>query len=314
MRKKRTKPNSWSVILSSGANEPVKQFRLSKILFYSSTIFVFLLIISVASLTYFINELSTDQKGLYVELEKRDMKIEEVKSEYVSLQEEALAVQRSIEEFRAFEERLNQIDLQVPSDLEEVALDGLGGTELPEKTIAENEENISASLRVMREKLPQMIRDFEDTVERLLAYEEELRTIPTIMPAAEGRITSEFGNRTDPISWDSSFHSGIDIAAPLNTPIYSTADGEVIAAGRDGGYGLRIIIEHGDTYETLYAHLNYIDVEVGDKVKKGDKIGGMGTTGRSTGVHVHYEVRRNGELINPYLYMTFHETDKGDEK
>nr|WP_246593561.1 M23 family metallopeptidase [Evansella tamaricis] len=131
------------------------------------------------------------------------------------------------------------------------------------------------------------------------------------MPTDNGRITSHFGNRADPFTRATSFHSGIDIAAPLNTPIYATADGIIISVGWEGGYGRTIVIEHGDTYETLYAHLNEIYISVGDEVEKGDLIGGMGTTGRSTGVHLHYEIRRNGSLVDPYPYMTFHES-QGD--
>ncbi|MDQ0257919.1 murein DD-endopeptidase MepM/ murein hydrolase activator NlpD [Evansella vedderi] len=197
---------------------------------------------------------------------------------------------------------MREIELEIPGEIG----DGSGGMEY---SLDSNEDMVDVSRRLMemREELPSIIKEFEETVERILAYEKELRTIPTIMPTEEGRISSRFGYRRDPFTWNSSFHSGIDIAAPINTGIHATADGKVVHADWDGGYGRKVVIEHNETYTTIYAHLNRIDVQVGDEVSKGDLIGGMGTTGRSTGVHLHYEIIRDGEHVDPYLYMTFHE-------
>lgn len=201
---------------------------------------------------------------------------------------------------------MSNLNLNMPNEID-TDQDGSGG-ELFSVELYDSKA-IASNLVEMKEELPELIEKFEDTVEKLTEYEKELRTVPTIFPAAEGRISSHYGKRRDPFNWRTSFHTGIDIAAPMNTPIFAAADGKVIFAGRNGGYGETIVIEHGSTYETLYAHLNKIDVEVGDFVNKGDIIGGMGTTGRSTGVHLHYEVKRNGERVDPYVYMTFHERE-----
>ena len=118
------------------------------------------------------------------------------------------------------------------------------------------------------------------------------------MPVA-GRISSGFGIRTDPKTGSRSMHSGIDIAAPLGTPIHAAASGEVMSASLNRGYGLCIIILHGNGVQTLYGHCSRLAVHAGQMVRRGEIIGNVGSTGRSTGPHLHFEVRRDGHPINP---------------
>lgn len=297
---------TWTVILSSGPQTPIKQFRLSKLVFFLSLCIIPTLIVLIGGLMHLLSESETEKSFLVVQLDEQQKEVEKIKYDYAILQQETKTVQQTIEEFKLFEEQISNLNLQMPSKLSSNENDGSGGIPFPELSSLETSET-SLKILEMKEELPDLIEKFEESLQRLTEYENELKTIPTLFPATEGRLTSKYGNRKDPFNWKRTFHSGIDIAAPLNTPILAAADGKVIHAGRNGGYGLTVIIEHGDTYETLYAHLNKIDVEVGEKVKKGDVIGGMGTTGRSTGVHLHYEIKRDGERIDPYLYMTFHE-------
>ena len=98
-------------------------------------------------------------------------------------------------------------------------------------------------------------------------------------------------------------HNGADMAGPMNTKIVAPGDGVGTFAGRQSGYGKLIKIRHAQGFETFFAHLNRIDVKPGDRVSKGDLIGGMGTTGKSTGVHLHYEIRIGGKQINPINYL-----------
>lgn len=296
---------TWTIIFSTGAKTPMKHFRLSKIVVYFMFCFLLTLIISISGLAFFLNNVANEKNDLAAKLEIKTKEIENVTQDYLALQQEALSVQRSIEEFQLFEQRLSNLNLSMPSDIEANQKDGSGGVQVPLDLY--EADQISSNLLEMKAELPDLIERFEDIFARLKEYENELRTVPTIFPAAEGRISSHYGERKDPFTGRASFHTGTDVAAPLNTPIFAAADGKVIFSGRDGGYGKTVVIKHGSTYETLYAHLNRIDVEVGDTVNKGDIIGGMGTTGRSTGVHLHYEVKRNGERFDPYIYMTFHE-------
>lgn len=125
---------------------------------------------------------------------------------------------------------------------------------------------------------------------------------PELQPVP-GTILSGFGYRIGPFTGREEFHQGVDIPAPLGTKIKAPADGVVIFAGRMGGYGRLIVIDHGNNYKTVYGHLNAFDVEVGDRVRKGDYVGEVGNSGRSTGSHLHYEVKLNDVTVNPVNYF-----------
>lgn len=117
------------------------------------------------------------------------------------------------------------------------------------------------------------------------------------------RWTSGFGMRQDPKGWGTRMHAGTDMAGPYGTPIYSTADGVVTHAGWSSGYGRLVKIQHKFGIETRYGHLSQIRVEVGQKVSRGERIGDMGNSGRSTGTHLHYEIRIGGNAINPMTFI-----------
>lgn len=128
---------------------------------------------------------------------------------------------------------------------------------------------------------------------------------PSICPlsTADFKLSSAFGPSIHPITQKKRMHQGVDWKAPTGTPIQSAGDGIVLEAGDKGKYGNCIIIVHDDMYQTLYAHLESIDVKEGDKVALGQRIGTVGSTGMSTGAHLHYEVIRNGVKVNPLSYI-----------
>ena len=134
---------------------------------------------------------------------------------------------------------------------------------------------------------------------------EEVPDVPSDMSVPNGtpteyvRISSPFGSRIHPITHKRHGHKGIDLAAPRNTPIYATADGVVTFSGRNGGYGNFVKLNHQNGYKTAYAHMNSIAVRKGKTVQKGDLIGYVGSTGSSTGNHLHYEVYYQDKLIDP---------------
>jgi len=125
---------------------------------------------------------------------------------------------------------------------------------------------------------------------------------PSIWPV-DGRIIGPFGMRTDPFSGEGAFHKGVDLSAPMGTPVRVTADGIVEYADVENGYGKLIIVDHGNGISTYYAHLSKYYVHVGQEVRLGDMIGAVGATGRVTAPHLHYEVRIGGGPVNPYRYL-----------
>jgi len=139
--------------------------------------------------------------------------------------------------------------------------------------------------------------------ERLEA--ENRHDIPSICPVRckEVVISSRFGVRKDPFTGQMRQHNAVDFVAPMGTPVVATADGVVVYAGREGGYGRIVKINHGCGIETWYGHLRAIRVKMGKWVRRGDRIGKLGKSGRTTGPNLHYEVRINGKPVNPAKYL-----------
>lgn len=125
---------------------------------------------------------------------------------------------------------------------------------------------------------------------------------PTLWPVV-GRITSSFGERQDPFNGEGAFHSGIDIGTSIGAAVHAPADGVVLKAGFGTGYGREIIIDHGNGIDTLYGHLSGFAVTAGEQVRRGQVIGYVGDSGRSTGPHLHYEVRIRNTPVNPHKYL-----------
>ena len=128
--------------------------------------------------------------------------------------------------------------------------------------------------------------------------------IPSAQPVEKLDYSSAWGVRSDPFHGSARMHAGVDIRGPVGTPIYATADGYVGRAQRAGGYGNLVELEHGKGLQTRYGHLSKILVNSGDRVRRGQLIGLMGSTGRSTGSHLHYEVRMDGGAVNPVPFLT----------
>jgi murein DD-endopeptidase MepM/ murein hydrolase activator NlpD len=141
----------------------------------------------------------------------------------------------------------------------------------------------------------------------------QLADAPSMWPI-EGPVTSSFGEREDPFNGEGAFHSGIDISAPDGTPVRATADGEVSDANMGAGYGREVVLNHGHDVLTVYGHLSAIAVLPGQHVKQGQVVGYVGQSGRSTGPHLHYEVRVHNVPVNPHKYLrtTFAQMSKLD--
>ena len=169
-----------------------------------------------------------------------------------------------------------------------------------------------AELTDKLDMLDQMVatqsRSFDFLRSQASTLRERSSHIPAIQPVSEKNLramASGYGYRRDPIYGTSKFHEGMDFSAPIGTPVYATGDGRVLSAGWNSGYGNLIEIDHGYNYITRYAHLSEMLVRPGQTVHRGDLIGRVGNTGKSTGPHLHYEVRLNGVPQNPVHYYYY---------
>jgi murein DD-endopeptidase MepM/ murein hydrolase activator NlpD len=160
-------------------------------------------------------------------------------------------------------------------------------------------EDTFGLLRELLQGLERRLRNVQTDVDKRNAL---AAATPSIWPA-HGWLTSAVGNRRDPITGERDYHHGLDISADRGSPVYATADGLVKHASYEGSYGNLVVIDHGYGLETRYGHLSAYRVHVGAQVKRGEVVGLVGSTGRSTASHLHYEVRANGRLLNPLQLM-----------
>lgn len=180
-----------------------------------------------------------------------------------------------------------------------------------EKIAAINDDQLGNELAGTLNNLAARINyqfDSYGEIEKLIKNQgDKLASIPAIQPVSNrdlDRIASGYGMRIDPVYGTPKMHKGLDFTSPQGTPIYATGNGVIKLAGfSDGGYGNHVIINHGYGYETLYGHMIRIKAKPGQRVKRGELIGWVGSTGKSTGPHVHYEVHINGNEVDPVYFF-----------
>jgi murein DD-endopeptidase MepM/ murein hydrolase activator NlpD len=167
--------------------------------------------------------------------------------------------------------------------------------------------SITTAITGLKNRIAAQNASYKEIGNLIANKEKLLAATPAIQPVSNkdlNRVASGFGYRIDPIYKTVKFHAGLDFTAPQGTPIYATADGVVKTAGfSDGGYGNHVVINHGYGYETLYGHMYRVKARKGQRVKRGDLIGYVGSTGKSTGPHCHYEVHKNGQKLDPVYFF-----------
>jgi len=232
------------------------------------------------------------------------------------------------ESYAVLQERMKQLELQMV-ELEqrdnEVYRSIFEATPIPDSArvkemLAKNEirliqslsntaliENMRNQLNNLSLRMSFQVQSFTEITAMVKNKEKLLRAIPAIQPVSNKnlkRVASGFGYRIDPLYKDSRLHAGLDFSAPTGTPIHATADGEVQIAGfNTDGYGNKVVINHGYGFQTLYAHMVRVIARVGQSIKRGEVIGYVGSTGKSTGPHLHYEVIKRGTKVDPVYYF-----------
>lgn len=265
---------------------------------------VFLIVLSCANVFLFQHFLNT--KDVKNDLILAEREIEEKESRLVGLLAELEVLREDVNRIRQFD---NQLKLLVGAKAqeEESSIGGIESDDFKVDMLPLHRQELAA--RKIRSYIRELKKDsqLEEVIQHdLIVYMNEstqkLASIPSIIPS-HGFISSRFGYRTSPFTGTSQLHKGLDIAAPIGTKIIAPADGKVIFAQKDGAYGLSVEVDHGNGIITRYAHMSKFGVKRGDKIKRGDLIGLVGNSGRSTGAHLHYEVIVNGVHTNPMAYI-----------
>jgi hypothetical protein len=229
--------------------------------------------------------------------------------------DDALGVMKDIQQR---DDNLYRVVLQADPIADAVRRTGYGGTNryevLMDMANSDLVVNTTQKMDMLDRQLYIQSQSFDEVVALCKEHDDMLKCIPAIQPVANKdlkKTASGYGLRIDPIYKTTKFHEGMDFSANIGTPIYATGNGTVTKAGWQSGYGKIVKINHGYGYETWYAHMNDIDVRVGQKVVRGEVIGKVGNTGKSTGPHLHYEVHVKGRVVNPvnYYFMDLNADD-----
>jgi murein DD-endopeptidase MepM/ murein hydrolase activator NlpD len=306
MRKK------YTLIVLSNSGSPLKQMHLSA---FFLTVILLLTFIGAGCLAY----TAYDFFSLKSRLVAQDAMNHTLKLKEEELVNQRRQIQKFAGDINSIKNRLVELNnfkkqIRIIADIDasdnEEPFFGMGGS-IPEDldTGTDLKKKNDKLVREIHEQVKQLdvatvhqAGEFEQLLEKLKRQRNLLARTPTIRPA-EGWITSRFGYRKSPFTSRREMHKGLDISNRIGTPILAAADGVVSYVGKKGLYGNIVIIDHGHGLQTRYAHLSKTLKDKNERVKRGDVIAQMGNTGRSTGPHLHYEVRLNGVPVNPSKYI-----------
>lgn len=283
----------------------VRSFRISTRWLPAALVSVTLaLVLGVVSIVLYLDVLQSRSEMERVRVENTGLR-ENLESISMRIDEALFSVRRNeaLEREARLLAGLDPLDTQVQQP-------GMGGPLAPAPMFTDD-PGVQAELVDQFQQLDELehriefqARSYQETLGALGTNRERLDRMPTVEPI-EGpyAISSTYGWRLDPFTGEDGYHYGIDFRAPLGTPVRATAAGHVTSIGERGDYGLVVTIDHGDGVETKFAHLESAQCQEGERVQRGDIIGTLGSSGRSTGPHVHYEVRVNGVAQNPERYI-----------
>jgi murein DD-endopeptidase MepM/ murein hydrolase activator NlpD len=299
---------TFTLIVVPDHHAEVRRYRLGRRLIINSLIAVGVLLLGIAAGSVHYVSVAQDageNKGL------REENLA-LKSELKGIRERLEHIGSTLDRVERFDQKLRAITLlsdpqrnlaMGPTEPDPNSTMGAGGesqfvrlkTNESPKALSEKLDKISAEATRQEQSLQEMQAYFQDQ-KSLLA------TTPSVWPV-RGWVTSDFGPRLDPYTSDRVMHAGLDIAGPHGKEVIAPSDGTVVFAGLEGGYGNVLVIDHGYGIKTRYGHLAALKVKAGEKVKRGGVIAALGNTGRSTGPHLHYEVRVNGIAQNPRKFI-----------
>lgn len=297
---------SFTLIVVPDRHAEVKRYRLRRRWVFQALALVGVLVaVIVLSTVHYFSVVSEAREN--PSLREENLKL---KSELALIREKLDYVSSTIDRVERFDQKLRAITTlsdpqrNLAMGPTEPESPGVGGA--PNLFVRNKAEESPQALSGKLEKLSAEATRQEQSLQELQAYfqsqSSRLASVPSVWPT-RGWVTSDFGSRLDPYTSERVMHAGLDIAGPHGKDVIAPSDGTVVFAGLEGGYGNVLVIDHGYGIKTRYGHLASIRVKPGDKIKRGQEIANIGNTGRSTGPHLHYEVRVNGIAQNPRKFI-----------
>ena len=234
---------------------------------------------------------------------------EQLLSQYTLMNKDFEKVSKALEEIQERDDNIYRVIFEAEPIPATIRMAGFGGTNRYSKLEEMDNSDLIISttrrLDILSKQVFVQAKSYDEVAQMALSKEKMIASMPSIMPVANKDLkqtASGWGMRVHPIYKILRFHYGMDFTAATGTKVLATGIGTIKSTDRETGYGNTIVVDHGFGYESYYAHLSRINVQVGQQIKRGDVIGFVGSTGASTAPHLHYEVSKNGQKVNPQNY------------
>jgi murein DD-endopeptidase MepM/ murein hydrolase activator NlpD len=298
------KTQVFTVIVVSDHSQAVRKFRLPrKWLQNAAYVGAGVALVGLLTVGHYFALLGASSENAVLKEENAQLR-----SQILLVQEKVAHISATLDRVERFDAKLRTAVTQLQDPERNLAIGPVGSSE-SEAAIPGPAPAGEANLTALPGKLSSLETEAsrqEQSLRELQEYFDDQRSLlastPSIWPT-RGWVTSDFGTRIDPYTAERKMHHGMDIATPHGQVIYTPSDGSVVFIGTEGGYGKVLVIDHGYGVKTRFGHLSEIHVRLGDRVRRGEKVASVGNTGRSTGPHLHYEVRVNGIPENPRKFI-----------
>jgi murein DD-endopeptidase MepM/ murein hydrolase activator NlpD len=297
-----TDTRQYTLIVVSDHSQAVRKFRLPRHWLKRGAIgAAAAVVLGVITVTHYFTLLSASSENRVLKEENAQLR-----SQVLLVQEKVAHVQATLERVERFDAKLRSAVTHLQDPERNLAIGPVGAPEAPAAGSSPAGRENPAALPGRISALDTEAQRQEASLRELSEYFDDqksmLASTPSVWPT-QGWVTSDFGARLDPYSADRSMHQGLDISTPHGQPVLTPSDGTIVFNGTEGGYGKVLVVDHGYGVKTRYGHLSETYVRVGERVARGQKIAAVGNTGRSTGPHLHYEVRVNGIPENPRKFI-----------
>jgi murein DD-endopeptidase MepM/ murein hydrolase activator NlpD len=297
------KTQQYTVIVVSDHSQAVRKFRLRRSwLSNGAVVLGVFLLLGLLSGGHYLTLLGVGAENRVLKEENAQLR-----SQILLVQEKVAHISATLDRVERFDAKLRTAVTQLQDPERNLAIGPVGqpgdsGIPGPGPAAQENLSALPSKLSTLEGEAARQESSLRELQEYFDDQKSLLASTPSVWPA-HGWVTSEFGVRVDPYTAEHMMHPGIDIATPTGQAVFAPSDGTVVFLGTEGGYGKVLVIDHGYGVKTRYGHLSEIFVKLGERVKRGARVAAVGNTGRSTGPHLHYEVRVNGIPENPRKFI-----------